>query len=420
MLHRIDHSVVIVFFLLGALGSGSPMSGRASTEHPEDLALRFDEIEVLVRSESPRARIIAQELVAVEGARDEATQWSNLSLAYDHEEADAFREWQITLRKRFERPFSNSSLRQGWQERVRSAELEAEQEFQSLLVELKTGYVRLRLLDTDLDRLARLSELVDLASSVAASRHAEGELSGAESQLIQLAAFSVDSAIRRVRQEYRQEASSWHAEMGFPPSVRVNLVTPIRYRAFELEDAALYADMLPERPGYQAQRARAVALGKLAEAARPSLVPGVDIYGGYKRFEPSLDGFAAGIALDLPLFDRKAGAARQLEAQRKIVENQRAIDLARAREEIASLVTAIQEVQPSLAEFSRSFDQQLPLADALLLSYQEGSLTLDAFLHAIQIGSSALESYSDELATYYENLFRLEAMTGGSLVRFAP
>jgi len=420
MLHRTERSVAIMLSILGSLFLGTPGPILAATAPASDVSIRFDDIEAYVREENPRAQIITQKIAAVAAERDQALQWSNPAVAYDHEENDLFREWQITLRKRFARPFSQSSLKDGWKGRIRSAELRGSQESENLLAELKTGYVRLRLFESYLDRLARLSELVDLASSVAGSRYTEGELSGTDKQLIQLAAFSVDATSRRIQQEYRQYAAFWRAEMGLPSSVTMDLVTPVAFLPFELDDTSEYAAMLSHRPGNQAQVILAQALESQAKATGPSLIPAIDLYGGYKSFDFEVDGFVAGIALDLPLFDGNAGASKRLQAERLIVENQLAISLARSQEEIASLVIAINEAQPSLAEYADRLDHGSPLADTLLFSYQEGSITLDALLGAIQIESAAVENYFTDLAAYYLNIFRLEAITGTSIARFAP
>jgi cobalt-zinc-cadmium efflux system outer membrane protein len=380
--------------------------------------IRFDEIEALARTESPRARILGRQLTTIKAERDDALQWSNPALAYDHEDVESSREWQVTMHKRFVMPFSQTSQRDGWAARVRSAEYNHDQETQDLLAELKAGYVRLRLLDDYLDRLARLAELVELASAAAESRYAEGELSGAERQLIRLSALGVDADHRRVEQERREFAAVWGADMGIPAAVELRLSTSVTYEEVVLEKASEYVALLDGRPGIAAQRALAQALTKQADAARPSLIPGVDIYGGYKRIESEGGGFVAGIALDLPVFDRKAGAARLYEAKRQIVEDELAIFLARTTKEVESLVYLIEDAQQSLAAFAEHLDSEPPLTDTLLFSYQEGSLTLDAFLNAIQIESAALENYYEELSNYYRNIFRLEAITGVSIVQF--
>ena len=72
-----------------------------------------------------------------------------------------------------------------------------------------------------------------------------------------------------------------------------------------------------------------------------------------------------------------------------------------------------------MAEFAADFDQS-SLADALSISYREGAITLDELLGAIQIEAAAIEAHFADLATYYQNIFRLEALTGAKLVNFAP
>jgi hypothetical protein len=419
MLHRAHWPVVTVLSVLVILLAGSPWTGITSDARADELAIRFDDINTFVHAGSPRARILAQEVAAINAGTNDEFQWSNPALAYDYEETGPFREWQISLSKRFVSPFSQSSLRNGRQQRLRSAELQAEQEIENLLAELKSGYVRLQLLETYLGHLDRLAELVNLTSAVADNRHAEGELSGVEKDLVQLAAYSIDATRRRVRQEHGLYTAQWRSEMGIEPEATIDLATPVTYRPVFLDDASDYAALLHSRPGNQAQLTRAQALGQLSAAAGPRLVPAVDIYGGYRQVEPSLDGFAAGIAIDLPLFQHNSGRARRLEAERLIVENEQMLDLVRARGDIESLVDLIEAVQPPLGNFTNRLEDRPPLADTLLFSYREGSLTLGALLGAIQIESAALENYYVEMTAYYLNVFRLEAITGASIVQFA-
>ena len=422
MLHRTYRSVVIALSVTATLGTGWLWMPPACQADANDLTLRFDEVESFARAESPRIQIIMQEVAATEAETDAALNWSNPSIAYDHEEADSFREWQVTLGKRFDAPFAQSNVGGGREARIRSAELRADQRTRQLVAELKAGYVRLQLLDEYLDRLDRLSELVALTSTVAENRHSEGELSRVERELVQLAAYSVDAARRRVRQAHRLEASAWRTDMGFGPGVVVKLATPSKFTAIELAEAGEYTQLLADHPGTLAALSLAESLRRQSEAAGPSLVPGLDIYGGYKRIESDVDGldvFVAGIAVDLPFFDRNAGASTELEAERLIVEHELALSLARSSEEIESLVALIQDAQPSLGQFSSRMQDLAPLADTLLFSYREGSLTLDALLGALQIEASALQNYYDEITTYYLNLFRLEALTGATIVQFA-
>ena len=121
MLHRAHRPVVTVLSVLVTLLAGSPWTGITSDARADEFTIRFDDIETFVDAASPRARILAQEVAAVKAGANDEFQWSNPALAYDYEETGPFREWQITLRKRFVSPFSQSSLRNGRQHRLRYA-----------------------------------------------------------------------------------------------------------------------------------------------------------------------------------------------------------------------------------------------------------------------------------------------------------
>jgi len=418
MLHRANRPAVLVRFTLVFLVTGITWVGFAAPAWPDDLSIRFDELDAYAQNGSPRARILQQELVKVEADRDDALQWSNPALAYEHEELEPFREIQFTVSKSFVLPFAHSKSRAGWEQRVHAAELRLDQDVTDLLADLKMGYVYLSLLDAYLARLEQLGEIVAKASSVAEARHDEGELSGVEKRLIQLTVLSVDAGRRNALQERREFAARWHAEMGVPRGELAVLVTPTPYTPVDLESPEEYVAMLERRPGVQFRETLQQALGKQAEAAQPSFVPGFDLYVGYKHIEPVLDGWVAGAAVSLPLFDRKAGASRRLEAEQRIAESQLELYRARTAEEIAALVHLIKDAGQVLSSVA-SLDDDTPVISSLLYSYQEGRYSLEAFLNAVQIEVTGSRSYYDQLYTYYENIFRLEAFTGAGIVSFA-
>jgi len=387
--------------------------------HAADLSIRFDQLEAYASSESPRARILDQELVKVQAARDDALQWSNPEITYDHEELEPFRELQLTLHKSFEKPFAFSKGRDGWAGRVHAAELRLDQDVSDLLSDFKTGYVLLQLLDVYLEQITQLNEIVTRASEAAEAQHGEGQLSGVDRHLIQLTVLTLDASRRNALKERKEIAAQWQAEIGIPRGTTVILATPIAFKPVNLDSPEDYVTLFESRPGVQSRTVLHQALGKQAEAAKPSFVPGFDLYVGYKHIEPVLDGWVAGAALTLPLFDRKAGAARQLEADQRIAENQLALYRNRSAEEIAALVHLIEDARQALSAIAFRPEDNRAVINSLFYSYQEGRYTLETFLNAIQIEVTGSRDFYDQLYKYYQNIFQLEAITGAEIVSFA-
>lgn len=401
--------------LLPGVSSGQ-MQGSAAAD---SLDLGLAEVEAWASRLSPRALALGHRLDSLEASRREDLTWSNPAIAYDHEESDSAREWQFTLHKRFTRPFARGVSRLAWDDRIEAEELKNTHELGLLAADLKAGYVRLRLMDDQSDRLRDLADLVDLAAETARLRRAEGELSGLEEQLIRLAAASLQAGELRIRSEQRRLRADWQVDMGIPPATTVRLTTPVDFRAVDPGSIAALQAAGETSAGNLSALAMASALDRQAEAVRPGLIPGFDLYGGYKSFAGDGSGIVAGLALDLPLFDRGTGAADRLQAERRLVDSDRQAGLARRRAETGALAASVMEAQPLLDEF-REAVVGVSLTGALLLSYREGAITLDELLGAIQIESSALSDYFEGLADYYRDIFRLEALTGAEIVHFAP
>jgi len=405
-----------LLYLLAALTLPAP---EAPAQTPGDLVLALADVDSVARASSPRLQVLARQVEAVDADRRRALAWSDPALAYDHEQATGYREWQLTLHKRLERPFGRGDLRAAWEGRVRAAELQARQDARDAVADLQAGYVEIQLLASRIGRLERLADLVAMAADVAASRHAVGELSGLERRLIRLAAYTVEAAVLRTRLDHGARLAAWRAEMGLASGRGLRLVTPVTFRPADLDSIGAPDDRLRSAPGDQAQVALAQALADQAAAAASGLVPGLDVYGGYRRFSADGDGFVAGVALDLPLFGQDDAEAGRLRAEQRVVASELAADRRSRAGDAAARVAAVRALQRHLAAFAGAGEPEAA-GDALLVSYREGAISLDDLLGAIQIEVAALEAHHADLATYYRNLFRLEALTGTTLVRLAP
>lgn len=420
MVHRTMRSPLSVLCAVVMLTMISTWSATPVIAETDDLNIRFDDLDSWARERSPRVHSLAQELIHKKAERDDALRWSNPSLGYDREDVEADVEWQITLHKGFSAPLSQRRLRSAWNSDLQATALRVEGETLALLAELKSGYVRLRLLDTYLQQLQDLEEIVEDASSVADARYREGKLSGVERQLIQLSALSLDASRRNALQERYELIASWRADMGIPANVEPNLVTSIGYRPVILDTPQAYLALLDSRPQYQSRVARRTALEQHATAAGPSLLHGIDFFAGYKQIGSDLDGVVAGVALRLPLFDRGTATAKKLEAEARIAGHELAMLRTETSGRIAGLVSVIEDLKRGLDTIPIRVEDSADVMAALSQAYRDGSLTLDSFLNAVQINVTGSKDYYDQLSTYYRNIFQLEAVTGATILTMTP
>lgn len=390
----------------------------AAPARAETIAIKFDQLGEYARTTSTRAKILEQEFNLVQTERDQDLKWSNPELAYAREDVDQAGEYQITVGKQIEMPWVYLKRRGAWEARMQAAELSRVDHTSRLLAELRTGYVRLKLLGEQQMRLSLLRDIITDASHVATSRHQEGHLSGVDERLIQMFLITLGAQHQRVLQQQRMAESQWRASMGIDPDVKLALRTEVEFRAFEPADPALHVAAIENRPGYQSRMLLQESLARRAETERRRFIPAFNLYGGFKKIEPDLDGYVAGISLDLPLFNVNGAAARRFEVEGDIAARETEIYRRELSGRIEALVSSANELRHALGLAADHFHQDMEAVNTLLFSYEEGWMSLSEFLNAIQIEINGMQDYYNQLIDYYSNLFELEAITGQRLVSF--
>jgi Outer membrane efflux protein len=393
-------------------------TGMALASASDSLTIRFTDLGEYAQTKSLGASAISGSLGLVKAERDIDLQRSNPELAFDRQSVDNSRESQITLGKNFEMPWVTMKKRSAWNDRLSSAEYAAEEQKSLLLGDLKSGYVSLQLLNAQLTRLTHLSEVITDASHVATTRHTEGHLSGVEDHLIQMVVISLQAEQQSVLERQRAMNYLWRALMGFDSENEIVLSTPISFRPVSLEPAQMYVMGFEKRPAYQSRLLLQQSLGKHASAERSRLLPSFNLYGGYKKIGPDYEGYVIGISLSLPLLNTNRATARKFDLERQLVANERTRYRSEQIGRIEALVASIQESKEALALSQDHFDQDTEALNDLLYSYEEGWLTLNEMLNAVQIEVAGLSDYFDHLIRYYQNVFELEAITGATLVSF--
>ena len=401
------------FLCIGLLFGATIAEVQAGT-----LTIRFDELADYAEAHSPRSKIIKYEFDRTRAERDEELQWSNPELSFYRDNVDQSEESQVTLGKRFEAPWAYFKKRSSWNDRLTSAKLQQEQSGLDHLVALKTGYVRLQLFSEYLLRLGQLKEILTDASHVATSKFSEGHLSGVEEHLIQMSVISLNASYLTARQEQRETMGKWRAETGFSADDRLILETKVTYKSIELRPSSHYVTMIETQPGLQAKAALQQAFSKRAAAERAAFIPSLYLYIGQKKISPDFDGFMVGVSLSLPLLNRNGAVSRKYEIESAIALNKAKLYRIHLTGYVQALVRSISESKLSLATEAAHFDEDMEALNNLLYTYEEGWMTLNELLNAIQIEVNGLKDYYNQFIRYYENIFALEALTGEPLVSF--
>jgi cobalt-zinc-cadmium efflux system outer membrane protein len=153
------------------------------------------------------------------------------------------------------------------------------------------------------------------------------------------------------------------------------------------------------------------------ELQKAKAIPDVTLSGGAQRFSDTKDyGYAFGLSVPLPLFDRNQGNI--LAAQRK---------LAKAREESTdaavkastSLSDAYKVLLSSYTEATSLKNEVLPAAEQVFNAYASGfrvgQFRSSEVLDARQTLFETKERYLEALATYHKSVAEVERLIGERL-----
>lgn len=388
-----------------------------SQVHGEDtLIIKFNDIGKYVEPTGSRSRLIENQYRLVESDRRKALEWSNPELAFESQDVDGNRESEYTLSKSFEFPWSYLASRNAWNVKLSAAQQMRIADIRNLKSELRAGYVAIGLYREHSDQLNQLREIVVRVSGIASSRHREGFISGTENHLVQMLLLNLSASHQAILEEQRSVTVNWRAAMGIPPNDELRLVDQPEFQSVNLKPLTEYVSALEDQPALLAQTKTVEALGKLASAESKKVLPGFSLSAGLKRIG-SDNGHVIGISLALPLLNSNRAAVNSLRAQALIAQSEADIDRNRMMLGLESLLQSISNLEKTLEPVSDVFSGGSNVMSDLVMTYEEGFITLSELLNSIQIEIAGSASYYEQLRRYYANLFELEAITGDEIVK---
>lgn len=334
-------------------------------------------------------RIARAERVAALGEARQSRAYPNPSARYAREDLDGatgdYWEQVIALEQRIEWPGRTSARFRAANRRREAARALFRADSARLAFEVRQAYAAAWREEEAVAALERAAAPIREAGAAAERRHQEGDISGYRLRRIRVERARLEQALMEARLE-AAAARRRLAALVLPGEAEAQLgpAEPLAGRPPPIAlDAALAA--ASERADLVAAAREVAAAAAEASAASLAWIPDPALSVGYKEQADGFSGVTAGIALALPLFDRKGGAAAAAEARHDAA-------LARLelrRREVRADVVSAHERYAAVSERLDAFGEELAAqSDELLesgrVAYDEGEMSLVELLDAAE------------------------------------
>jgi outer membrane protein TolC len=386
----------------------------------EVVALKFDDLAEFAASQSSTMQVIERAYDLAKTEREINLKWTNPELNYSQEDAGGQMEQYVTLSKQIEMPWVYSSRKRSWNAQLESEKFKKEDRVRHTLSNLKSGYIELKLLGTQLETLKWIKDIVMNASDVSHDQLKEGFLSGVDQHLIQMALVNINAKLQEINLTARLRESEWKADMGIDASSNIQLLTDVHYKPLELDSLDYYLPSILNTPGYRQREMIKTAIQNKIQMERRRLIPYFSLFGGSKILQSDQDGYVVGISIPLPLSsqNRLAVQEQRIELENATAELERYQQILQGQ--VKMLLPTIQALGASLEMAETQLSKNKDMMGSIQTSYQEGWMTLTEMLNAIELHADGIQAFYKQLTDYYRSLFQLEAIIGKTLVNFSP
>jgi cobalt-zinc-cadmium efflux system outer membrane protein len=412
--------------VIGALCS---VAGSAASQSQSGNALSLEQARVLARAASPDLRAAHAAVEAARGRELQAGAIENPSLSYSTERTSGggqTNSQQIAgLEQRLEIGDQRGARRSAATSRRRAAEIRLTGAGALVDYEVARAYAEVIAADRRARLARQASAAFEEAGRVSARRLAAGDISGYADRRLSLeaaryAALQAEAAL--ASRSARLALSSLIAPAADSiPEVSFVLSDSIPETIPQLNVPALSAIALRNRFDYLASSLEAEALAAESRLASRERIPSPVLSAGYKTekspgISESLNGFAAGLSLPIPLFDRRRGAIQAAEAEHRRAAAETEIVRRRITREVSDAHDALRAVEEQRALLAPHLGA--PAAAALRsaqVAYSEGEIPLLEWLDAVRAYHEAESAYSNLIAEFFIRRATLERVVASPL-----
>lgn len=379
--------------------------------------LSLDEAKALGRLSSTEMRAAREAVEAARGRELQAGAFSNPALSYSTERTSGAgqtnRQQIAGIEQRIEIGGQRGARRAAAVFRRRASESRATGVQALTDFEVARAYAQVVAADRRAALARQAAAAFTEAGRVSQRRLAAGDISVYADRRLKLEAAryaALEAEANLTRRSARITLSSLLAAS--PDSIRVLdvvLTDSIPALIPRLEAEQLLATALRNRADYQVASLESDALAAETRLASLERIPSPLFSGGFKTEETAgvsgaLNGFAAGVSLPIPLFDRRKGAIQAASADARRAEIERESVRRRITREVHEAHDALSAVEQQRALLAPQLGA--PAAAALRsaqVAYAEGEITLLEWLDAVRAYQEAESAYANLVA---ESLIR--------------
>ncbi len=345
----------------------------------------------------------------------------NPTLAYDLEYLDGQTqneyEQYLYLSKEFRTPGHFRALREMRDSRIDGLYQENERDRLEWLASSKYGFIQIVLLQEELAQMELLMHQLNLLREVSTLRSAEGEVSTLNHRLIDLGSYQLQSEIEKRKGELNRKRLLWKNRMGFNEEVELRFEGSFSTKPDSYIEFDRIVQLMEESPAAIADRLSAQSASLAISLENRRRFPSIEISAGYKQLNPNWNGFLVGVAIPLPVLNTNREAIEQARALER-VESSNLIKRQNERRSMAiQLLDELRRTQGQLDRFPDYLHQPEVFMNTLLISYEEGTQSLNDFLNTIQLMVNNYQTKYDLLENAYGVILKLEAMTGHKVIQ---
>lgn len=391
--------------------------------------LSLEEARILARAASPDLTAAQAAVEAARGRELQAGAVENPSLTYSTERTSGSEQsnnQQIAgIEQRLEIGGQRGARRSAATSRRRAAEARLAGARASVDFDVARAYAQVIAADRRARLARQASEAFTEAGRVSERRLAAGDISGYADRRLRLEAARY-AALQAEATLASRSARIALSSMISPSADSIVASTVILTDSIataipRLDVATLSATALRNRADHQSATLEVEALSAEARLASRERIPSPVLSAGYKTekaagISGTLDGYAAGLSIPIPLFDRRGGAIQAAEADNRRAVAEREVVRRRIAHEVAQAAAALLAVEEQRALLAPQLGA--PAAAALRsaqVAYSEGEIPLLEWLDAVRAYHEAESAYSSLLAEFLIRRATLERVVASPL-----